>query len=191
MRSFFCPLRGPLSLSKAVGALESSNIVRRAHGAVRFVSRRVSSVVLELLSMSDDALTPPDPETSRRMRAIRSRDTYPELVVRRALHSRGIRYRTQVSALPGTPDLANKSKGWAVFVNGCFWHGHGCARVRAPRKNAEFWREKFADTKRRDEENVTRLKALGYDVYVVWECELDEDALSSLVSDIDGRGRDQ
>lgn len=78
------------------------------------------------------------------------------------------------ACLPGTPDLVNRRRGWAVFVHGCYWHGHlGCKRATVPKRNAEFWTEKIAANRRRDEAKIAALRALGFEVFVVWECEID------------------
>jgi DNA mismatch endonuclease (patch repair protein) len=83
-----------------------------------------------------------------------------------------MRYRRAPRDLPGTPDFANKKKRWAIFVNGCFWHHHAsCRRATVPTRNRVFWKTKFADNKRRDKAKIAALKALGFSVLVVWECE--------------------
>lgn len=122
--------------------------------------------------------------TSARMKRIRQRDTAPELEVRRALTALGVRYRLCPSDLPGRPDLANKSRRWALFVHGCFWHHHqGCRLATIPKSNREFWIEKLSGNRRRDTSKVHALEALGYRVFVVWQCEIaDSTALSRLGS---------
>lgn len=99
--------------------------------------------------------------------------------VRRILHALGIRYRIRNRDLPGSPDIANRSAGWAVFVNGCFWHGHknckktkstNCARV--PRTHEDFWFEKLQANRVRDARRCKELRRLGYRVLIVWECSL-------------------
>ena len=107
------------------------------------------------------------------MARVRSRDTAPEMVVRRALTAMGYRYRLHRRDLPGTPDIAFIGRRAAVFVHGCFWHGHGCARgSRAPRANAAYWRDKIAGNRARDARNGAALAALGWRVLTLWECEL-------------------
>lgn len=109
------------------------------------------------------------------MRRVRRSGTKPEQVVRAALTSIGARYRLNVRALPGSPDIANKSRSKAIFVHGCFWHYHDrCARGRIPRRNREFWREKLIRNRERDEAKLQALRELGFDVLVVWECDLTE-----------------
>lgn len=149
-------------------------IFKRSHNKVSMTSKRAALVTLELLAMPEDPLSPPDPETSARMARIRTRDTHPELNVRRALHARGVRYRTHVADLPGTPDFANKGDKWAFFVHGCFWHAHDCDEFRPPRRNADFWARKFAATRERDARVEAELRAMGYEVHVMWGCEITE-----------------
>lgn len=109
---------------------------------------------------------------SRIMRSVRQRGTAPELVVRRLLSDMGVRYRLNVSGLPGTPDLVNQARGFAVFVDGCFWHRHaGCSRATTPKANHKFWLSKFEANVARDRRNRLALRRLGYSVIVVWECE--------------------
>lgn len=111
------------------------------------------------------------------MRHIRQRDTAPELALRRVLHADGIRFRVCPSDLPGRPDLANKRRRWAVFVHGCFWHGHeGCPKATVPKTNAAFWVEKLNGNRARDERKQHALEELGYLVLTVWECELRDPA---------------
>lgn len=111
-------------------------------------------------------------DVSRRMRAVRRSGTEPELAVRAALRRLGISYRCNVSSLPGSPDVANKSKRFAIFVHGCFWHRHaGCPRATMPKSNREFWEKKFVRNVARDEAKVDALTALGYRVLIIWECE--------------------
>lgn len=107
------------------------------------------------------------------MRAVKSTDTKPEIALRKALHRLGFRYRLNVKDLPGKPDLVFPRHNVVIFVHGCFWHGHACKRgARAPKTNAEYWREKIARNKARDKKNAAALKALGWRVITVWECEL-------------------
>ncbi|WP_245889921.1 very short patch repair endonuclease [Fulvimonas soli] len=118
------------------------------------------------------------PETSARMKAVRSRDTDPELRVRRVLHAMGCRFRLQRKDLPGTPDIVLPRHQKVVLVHGCFWHGHErCKRASIPTNNADTWREKIRLNQRRDERNITELYALGWDVLVVWECETRDPSL--------------
>ena len=116
-----------------------------------------------------DKMTPE--QRHRCMSRIRGRDTKPELVVRRWLWHQGFRYRLYVKSLPGRPDIVMRKWRTAIFVNGCFWHGHECQRHR-PATNAQFWQEKITRNRERDERNQTALRAAGWHVIVVWECQL-------------------
>jgi len=113
-----------------------------------------------------------DPVRSALMKRIRRVRTSPEERVCQALRELGIKYRRALRSLPGTPDFANKQEQWAIFVNGCFWHHHArCYRATVPTRNRSFWEAKFADNKRRDKAKIIALRALGFNVLVVWECE--------------------
>lgn len=111
-------------------------------------------------------------ERSTRMARIRSKDTKPELLIRKAIWAAGHRYRLHVPGLPGKPDLVFPSLGVAMFVNGCFWHGHVCQKGRIPGGNSEFWRKKFEVNKARDRSNVAELECMGWRVATIWECSL-------------------
>lgn len=107
------------------------------------------------------------------MARVRGRDTKPELIVRRLLHALGYRYRLTLSSLPGRPDIAFTRRRAAIFVHGCFWHGHDCARgARAPKANAAYWSAKIARNRARDARVTGELAALGWRSLTVWECEL-------------------
>jgi DNA mismatch endonuclease (patch repair protein) len=107
------------------------------------------------------------------MRAVKSRDTAPELAVRTLLRRFAPGYRLHRRDIPGTPDIAFMSRKRAIFVHGCFWHGHDCARgARAPKANADYWRAKIARNVARDAQHRAALAALGWRVLVVWECAL-------------------
>ena len=112
-------------------------------------------------------------ERSRIMSRVKSKGTHPEMLMRRALHRLGYRYRLHRPDLPGRPDLALASRRKALFINGCFWHLHsGCGRARIPQSNRDYWTEKLERNRLRDSENVDALQVLGWDVMTVWECEL-------------------
>jgi DNA mismatch endonuclease (patch repair protein) len=116
-----------------------------------------------------------DAETSARLGRIRQSDTKPELVVRQILHALGARFRTHARDLPGSPDISNRARHWAIFVHGCFWHRHtDCLKATTPKRNAEFWRAKFDANVARDARAVADLRARGYRVLTVWECETRE-----------------
>lgn len=113
-------------------------------------------------------------ETSERMAGVRRKGTAPEGLVRAALSCLGRRYTLHNEDLPGSPDLANRSKKWAVFVHGCYWHHHArCPRATTPKSNTDFWLAKFAANKRRDAQAVDALESMGYAVTTIWECECD------------------
>lgn len=115
----------------------------------------------------------PTPATSRKMRAVRRRNTWPELALRAELRRAGIRYRIHANDLPGTPDIVIPGARVAVFVHGCFWHRHlGCRRTTTPRTNTPFWTDKFEANIRRDTRNARVLRAAGWSVLVVWECKI-------------------
>ncbi|MFZ5476652.1 MAG: very short patch repair endonuclease [Myxococcota bacterium] len=106
------------------------------------------------------------------MREQRRGGTAPELAVRATLRDAGVRYRLANRDLPGSPDLANRARRWAVFVHGCFWHHHeGCRRATVPAANRDFWLDKFAGNRARDARVADALRSAGYRVVVVWECE--------------------
>lgn len=112
-------------------------------------------------------------QRSRNMAAIKGKDTKPEMIVRKYLFSRGLRFRVQVRKLPGTPDIVLLKYRTVIFVNGCFWHGHeGCKYFRLPKSNIEFWKEKIERNIERDRESMQALLDLGWSVIRVWECEL-------------------
>lgn len=119
-----------------------------------------------------DALTPA--QRSKNMAAIKGKDTKPELLVRRYLFSRGVRYRKHVKSLPGKPDIAISKYKIALEVRGCFWHGHqDCKNYRLPKSNSAFWAEKIGGTIDRDRKNQLALEELGFTLFVVWECEIE------------------
>lgn len=105
------------------------------------------------------------------MSRIRSKHTRPELTVRRYLWQAGVRYRLHLGTLPGHPDVAIPRRRVAIFVHGCFWHGHSC-HSRMPATRADYWQEKIRANRARDARDTARLRALGWTVLTVWECEL-------------------
>lgn len=107
------------------------------------------------------------------MSRVRSKDTTPELTVRRVLHGMGFRYRLHDKKLPGRPDIVFPSRRKVIFVNGCFWHGHeGCRYGRLPKSRIEFWRDKINRNRQRDEENLRKLQVDKWHALTVWQCEL-------------------
>jgi len=111
------------------------------------------------------------PTRSRMMRAIKGRDTHPEIVLRKYLHSQGYRFRLHRKDLPGSPDLVLPRHNLAIFVHGCFWHRHsGCIYTTTPGTRTPFWEAKFEANVRRDRQACMKLQQQGWRVLVVWEC---------------------
>lgn len=112
------------------------------------------------------------PERSAIMRALRQKDTQPEMMVRRALHSLGYRFRLHRKDLPGRPDIVLPRHRVAILVHGCFWHRHsGCPNTRTPKSRQEFWNAKFTANVERDQRVEAELSALGWRVLTIWECQ--------------------
>lgn len=111
-------------------------------------------------------------ERSRRMAGVRQSGTAPELALRRALHALGLRFRLNARQLPGRPDIVLPKFGVALFVHGCFWHGHRCAAGHPPATNSDYWSAKLAANRERDRRKSAALRKLGWRVWVAWECEL-------------------
>lgn len=135
-----------------------------------------------------DVMTPE--ERSRIMAAIKGKDTKPEMIVRKYLFSRGLRYRVNNRKLPGSPDIVLKKYKTVVFVDGCFWHGHeNCKYFRLPKSNVDYWRHKIAMNIARDYANSVDLRLAGWRVIRVWECDIRtkakrEETLSALYARI-------
>lgn len=116
---------------------------------------------------------PIDPARSDLMRRVRRHGTKAEEEVAAVMHKLRLRFRRNVRSLPGSPDFANKGRGWVVFVHGCFWHRHdGCVRTTTPTHNRKFWLEKFKANIKRDRRKTRMLRQMGFDVVTVWECEV-------------------
>lgn len=111
---------------------------------------------------------------SRLMAAVRQRDTKPEVRVRSLIHRMGGRFSLHRKDLPGTPDIVLPKRRLAVFVHGCFWHGHDCNKGRPPKTRQEYWVPKIGANKSRDKRKERELNALGWRVETVWQCELDD-----------------
>lgn len=119
------------------------------------------------------------------MSAIRAKNTKPELIVRRYLHAAGLRYRLHPKDLPGRPDIILPKYRTAIFVNGCFWHGHEtCGAFKGTTSNSSFWSQKIERNRARDIEKTQSLKELGWKVITVWECHLLDKALDNLLNEI-------
>lgn len=136
-----------------------------------------------------DVLTPEQRRLN--MSRVRGRDTKPEMLIRRGLHARGLRYRLHDRRLPGRPDLVFPRYGAVVFVHGCFWHAHGCALSKLPATRREFWQAKLANNAARDSKALQALGTLGWRVLVIWECamrgpgrRLEEDVIAAVASGI-------
>ena len=118
------------------------------------------------------------------MQSVKSRNTGPELIVRRLLHGMGYRYRLHRKDLPGRPDIALISRRKTIFVHGCFWHGHGCPKGRLPKSRLEYWKKKLDENKKRDRTKQEQLRSLGWRVLVIWQCETrDMDVLALRIQD--------
>jgi DNA mismatch endonuclease, patch repair protein len=127
--------------------------------------------------VSTDVFTPN--KRSAVMRAVKGANTKPELVVRKLLWTAGYRYRLNVRALPGAPDIVLRSRKAAIFVHGCFWHGHDCARgARVPKANRAYWQAKVERNRARHKRHLSTLRGEGWRVLTIWECGMkDEPAL--------------
>ncbi len=119
------------------------------------------------------------------MSRIRAKNTKPEVSVRSMLHRMGYRFRIHPKELPGKPDIILPKYRTAIFVHGCFWHGHGnCKEFSPPKTRTEWWLNKINGNKKKDIDNVTRLEKLGWKVIVVWECELTPDKIGDSIKSI-------
>ena len=130
-----------------------------------------------------DVLTPA--QRHRCMSHIRSKATKPEMTVRRWLWAHGYRYRLNVKSVPGKPDIVMRKYRTAIFVNGCFWHGHeGCKQYVLPKTNTEFWQNKIENNRARDQRNYDILLQNGWQVIVLWQCYLTNDKLESTMQQV-------
>jgi len=123
------------------------------------------------------------------MSKISGKDTKPEIIVRKFLFANGFRYRKNVKDLPGKPDIVLPKYKTVIFVHGCFWHGHDCPAGKLPETNREFWERKINGNIERDKRNQEKLKALGWKVIVIWQCEIKnkkakEERLKKLLKEI-------
>ncbi|MBS0469748.1 MAG: DNA mismatch endonuclease Vsr [Proteobacteria bacterium] len=110
------------------------------------------------------------------MKSVGSKNTGPELAVRRILHACGYRFRLHRKDLPGTPDIVLSGRRKIIFVHGCFWHGHRCRKGGLPKSRIDFWTAKISKNRKRDAKNRRALKLLGWDTAVVWQCQLKSEA---------------
>ena len=135
--------------------------------------------------MPSDSLT--KEERSKQMSLVRSKNTKPEMLVRRSVHGMGYRYRLHKNTLPGIPDLVFASRKKVIFVHGCFWHQHSdseCPLARMPKSRLEFWETKLKGNHLRDKKNLLLLNQLGWDTLIIWECELRD--MSSVTKKMQG-----
>ena len=122
------------------------------------------------------------------MSAIKGRDTKPEVLVRKLLHELGYRFRIQRKDLPGKPDIVLPKYKTAIFINGCFWHRHkGCKLASEPSTNRDFWEKKFAANVERDIRNYAALKEQGWNVLIIWECEVKEILRTKIIPGLPSR----
>ena len=126
---------------------------------------------------------------SMNMSHIRSKNTKPEELVRKHLFAHGFRYRKNVKALPGCPDIVLPKYKTVIFVNGCFWHKHDCPRFVWPSSNQEYWQPKITANVERDKRNHSMLRESGWNVIVVWECELKKKQVDQTLQELDDRIR--
>ncbi len=133
---------------------------------------------------------PVDPARSAQMALVRSKDTQPEMRVRRSLHAAGLRYRLQDKRLPGRPDIVFASRRAVVLVHGCFWHRHpdpACRLARMPKTRQDFWIPKLEGNAERDRGNLAALEEMGWRTFVIWECETKDPArLAALAEEVRG-----
>ncbi len=127
-----------------------------------------------------------EPETrSYNMSQISGKDTKPEMMVRKFLHANGFRYRLHVKDLPGKPDLVLPKHKTVIFVHGCFWHAHeGCKYFKIPKTRTDWWKEKLMGNRERDKKHIRQLEDSGWNIIVIWECELKPDNAESTLSDL-------
>ena len=119
------------------------------------------------------------------MSKIRSKNTKPEIMLRKALFAKGFRFRINYKKLPGKPDIVLPKYKTAIFVHGCFWHGHdNCAIFHIPKSNVEYWENKIAKNKERDIVNIERNISLGWEVFVIWECEITKKNIQNIIDRI-------
>ena len=126
------------------------------------------------------------------MSRIHGKDTKPEELVRKFLFSKGFRYRKNDKRLPGSPDIVLPKYKTVIFVNGCFWHGHqGCKYFVWPKNNADFWKTKIESNMKRDRQKNEQLRAMGWDVITVWECQLKKKNRDETLSTLENKLREK
>lgn len=116
---------------------------------------------------------------------IKGKNTKPEILVRKHLYSNGFRYKLNVKKLPGTPDIVLKKYRTIIFINGCFWHGHkGCKYFVIPKTKKEWWTDKIRKTQERDLKHQSKLKMIGWNIVVIWECQLKKNVQETTLSEL-------
>lgn len=125
-------------------------------------------------------------QRSYNMSQIKSKNTQPEMIIRKLLWNNGLRYRLHKKELPGKPDIVFIKKKKAIFINGCFWHKHNCDFFKWPKTRTDFWRNKINNNFIRDKRNYKKLKELGWDVLIIWECEINQKDQEQLINRIIG-----
>lgn len=118
------------------------------------------------------------------MSKISRKNTSPELIIRKALFAEGYRYRLHRKDLPGNPDIVFPSKKKVIFINGCFWHRHNCKRAALPTTNIDFWEKKLSGNKERDNRNLEKLKKMGWESLVIWQCQIKKNKIKDQVKHI-------
>ena len=126
-------------------------------------------------------------QRSINMSHIRSKDTKPEEIVRKYLFARGFRYRKNDTRYPGKPDLVLPKYQTVIFINGCFWHHHGCSRSTLPKTNQDYWIPKIQRNVERDQQNIKALEDAGWKVIVIWECELKKKTLEETMNSVEAK----
>ena len=126
-------------------------------------------------------------QRSINMSHIRSKDTKPEEIVRKYLFARGFRYRKNDTRYPGKPDLVLPKYHTVIFINGCFWHQHGCSRSTLPKTNQDYWIPKIQRNVERDRQNIKTLEDAGWKVIVIWECELKKKTLEETMNSVEAK----
>lgn len=121
---------------------------------------------------------------SQIMSKVTSKNTKPELTIRKALFSEGYRYRLHRKDLPGNPDIVFPGRKKVLFINGCFWHGHKCKKAALPKTNRPFWEKKLSSNAKRDKQNIRKLKEMGWLSMVIWQCKIKKSTLKSQINKI-------
>jgi DNA mismatch endonuclease (patch repair protein) len=131
-----------------------------------------------IASLYPPAMDTRSPEQRRRiMQAVKSKDTRPELVTRRLLHAMGYRFRLHRKDLPGRPDIVLPKHRKVIFVHGCFWHAHGCPKGQPPKSRPDYWLPKLEANVRRDDSKINDLRAMGWKILIIWQCETRDHAV--------------